>query len=135
MTKMDMIWIAAASLLYPECGSSNTVTRRQIEAQADKLFGVVLTPVMIDRHLVSLEDRMADVKNPRRGGSRNRYLFKTADGTTPSREGNFRLYKIMDAAHDGQDKTGPTHPAPRSIPTNFLVLIVWYKDHYFRSEI
>lgn len=132
---MDMIWIAVAGMLYPKSGSANTVTRRQIEDEVNRLFGVALTPVMIDRHLVSFENRMADAKNRERGGSRNRYLFKTADGTTPSREGKFRLYKQTDGTHDGQDKTGPMHPNPMSDQENLSALVVWYKDHYFKSEM
>lgn len=133
MTKMDMIWIAVAGLLHPEPSSSKTVTRSQIEAEVLRLFGASITPVMIEKHLVSWEKRQADKADPRRGGSRNRYLFKTGDGATPSRDGTFRLYKAADAGHDGRDKGGPTHPDPQSIDAGYRHLVSWYEQHYFNA--
>ncbi|MFC6522957.1 hypothetical protein ACFQAT_27675 [Undibacterium arcticum] len=136
MTKMDMIWIAVASMLHPETSTSKTVSRGQIEAQVAKLFGpsiTPITPVMIERHLVSSEDRQADKANPQRGGSRNRYLFKTVDGNAASRDGRFRLYKQVDAKHDGEDKSGPAHPDPVAIDGAYRYIIGWYKDRYVAS--
>jgi hypothetical protein len=51
MTKMDMIWVAVASMLYTETSASKTVTRNQIDTQILKLFGVSVTPVMIEKHI------------------------------------------------------------------------------------
>lgn len=133
MTKMDMVWVAVASMLHPEASSLRTVTRIQIEAQVRKLFGESLTPVMIERRLVSSEDRMADKDNPLRGGSRNRYLFRPADGKTPSRDGGYRLYKLADAKHDGWEKTGPTHPDSAAITPDYRYLIDWYTGLYAAS--
>jgi hypothetical protein len=134
MTKMDMIWIAVASMIHPSTVSSKTVSREQIETQVAKLFGAALTPVMIEKHLVSWEDRQADKDNLKRGGSRNRYLFKTSDGRTPSREGWFRLYKVSDGVHDGWDKKGPACPNPEKVPKDYRHLIAWYKNQYFNAE-
>ena len=133
MTKMDMIWVAVASLLHPETAESRTVTRSQIESEVLKVFGTTLTPVMIEKHLVSFEDRLADKADPRRGGSRNRYLFRTEIGNLPSRQGRFRLYKLADSKHDGWEKSGPTHPDPNSINPEFRSLIEWYKALYATS--
>jgi hypothetical protein len=60
------------------------------------MFNTKITPVMLNAHLVSSIDRMADKKNTTRAGSRNRYLFKTNDGIKPDTKGNFRLYKYKD---------------------------------------
>ncbi len=133
MTKMDMVWVAVASMLHPETSSSKTVTRSEIEASVAKLFGASLTAVMIERHLVSSEDRMADKDQPQRGGSRNRYFFRTSNGNTPSRDGRFRLYKLADAKHDGWEKTGPTHPDPAVIALEYKHLLDWYKREYAPS--
>ncbi len=130
MTKMDMVWVAVASLLHPEISASRTVTRGEIEAHVTKLFGALLTPVMVERHLVSSIDRMADKDQPKRGGSRNRYLFRTSDGKAPSDNGRFRLYKQIDAGHDGWDKTGPTHPDASAIPPEHSHLVDWYTRQY-----
>ena len=130
MTKMDMIWVAVATILYPETSSSKTVTVGEIEAQVVKLFGAAVTRVMIAGHLVSSEDRQADKADPRRGGSRNRYLFRTSDGNAPSRDGRFRLYKEADATHDGWDKTGPTHPGSQAVEAEYRYLIEWYERQY-----
>lgn len=135
MTKMDMVWIATASLLHPHTASASTVTRGQVEAEVNRLFGpnVEIPRVLIDKHLVSFEDRQADRAIPERGGSRNRYLFKTEDGSTPSRQGRFRLYKASDSMHDGRDKTGPTHPDPVNVDAQHQHLVRWYEDVYFRA--
>lgn len=128
-----MIWIAVATMLHPDTSSSRTVTRGQIEAQVSKLFGETITPIMIQRHLVSSEDRQADKTDPRRGGSRNRYLYRTEDGRAPSRDGRFRLYKQADSKYDGWEKTGPTHPDPAAIAAEYRSLIEWYKGQYIGS--
>jgi hypothetical protein len=130
MTKMDMVWVAVASLLHPETNASRTVTRGEIETHVAKLFGAVITSIMIERHLVSSVGRMADKDQPQRGGSRNRYLFKTSDGKAPSNGGRFRLYKQTDAEHDGWDKTGPTHPEESAISSDHRHLIEWYMRQY-----
>ena len=130
MTTMDMAWVAVATLLHPETTSSRTVSRSDIEAQVSKLFGVSLAPVIIERHLVSTVDRMADKDQPRRGGSRNRYLFRTSDGKGPSQDGRFRLYKHIDSGHDGWEKTGPTHPKQSAIPFEHKHLVDWYTQDY-----
>lgn len=135
MTKMDMVWVATASLLHPNTASASTVTREQIESEVNRLFGanIDIPRVLIDRHLVSFEDRQADRTIPERGGSRNRYLFRTEDGRLPSRQGRFRLYKAFDATHDGGDKSGPTRPKPTNIDAQHHHLISWYDDIYSRA--
>jgi hypothetical protein len=132
MTKMDMVWLATANLLHPHVESTRTVTRGEIESEVNRLFGadVQITSVLIDRHLVSFEDRHADHAIPARGGSRNRYLFRTENGNAPSRQGRFRLYKAMDGAYDGIDKTGPTHPDPANVDAQRRHLITWYMGVY-----
>ncbi len=124
MTKMDMIWVAVAKLLHPHTDSS--VTKSDIEDLVRKLFNTKITPVMINKHLVSSVDRQADKNNLRRGGSRNRYLFKETNG-------EFRLYKETDKGHDGWEKTGSTHPNFDDLPTEHQHLVTWYEDEYLRS--
>ena len=131
MTKMDMIWIAIARLIYPETALDKVVTRSSIENEVHTLFGETITPVMLAKHLVSWEDRQADNKNPKRGGSRNRYLFRTIDGTTPSTLGEYRLYKACDSLYDGYDKTGKVHPRQADVPPQYHCLVEWYDSHYF----
>lgn len=133
MTKMDMVWVAVASLLHPAANPAATVSRTQIDAQVERLFGASITPVMLTKHLVSSEARMADEANPSRGGSRNRYLFRTTDGQTPSRDGGFRLWKLTDGVHDGWEKTGPTHPDSTAVAPEFRHLVDWYKGQYVAS--
>ena len=128
---MDMIWVAVASMIHPTTASSKTITRGEIEVQVLKLFGTTLTPVMIEKHLVSWENRQADKALPRRGGSRNRYLFKTADSHTPSRDGRFRLYKVADGTRDGWEKDGPTCPDRKAVADDHRHLVDWYETHYF----
>lgn len=98
-----------------------------------RLFGASITPVMIDKHLVSWEDRQADKTDPACGGSRNRYLFKTGNGVTTSPDGRFRLYKASDGEHDGQDKDGPTHPNPESVDPEYRHFLSWYEEQYFTA--
>ncbi len=88
---------------------------------------------MIERHLVSSVDRMADKDQPRRGGSRNRYLFRTLDGKMPSYEGRFGLHKQVDARHDGWEKTGPTRPDALAVAPEYRQLIEWYMREYANS--
>lgn len=66
MTKMDMVWVAAAELIWPNIDPAYTVSRSQIERKVTELWGKTIATVMIERHLVSSEDRMADTKYPRR---------------------------------------------------------------------
>ena len=131
MIKMDMIWIAAASLLYPDISQLHLVSRQNIEAQVWRLFSARFTPVMIEQHLVSWVDRQADKNQPNRGGSRNRYLFKTLDGVSPSKKGDFRLYKRVDEGYDGWDKTGRIRPDIDTIPSEFRHLFEWFETHYY----
>lgn len=123
MTKMDMVWVATANLLYPNTPESFTVTRSQIEEEVVSLFNESITPVMIERHLVNSVDRMADKDQPQRGGSRNRYLVRNGD--------EFRLYKRTDTPTDAWEKTGRTHPGRTKIDQQFFDLIDWYESSYF----
>jgi hypothetical protein len=134
MTKMDMIWIATAMLLHPHLGASRTVPRYSIEKRIGTLFSESITPVMLNKHLVSFEDRQADKNDSRRGGSRNRYLFRTENGSSPSRSGEFRLYKSIDSRHDGQDKIGPTHPDRSVIDIDYHYLLDWHESEYFTKS-
>ncbi|PHS23815.1 MAG: hypothetical protein COA84_10475 [Robiginitomaculum sp.] len=127
MTKMDMIWIAVATLIYPDTESQNTITKKEIDDKIDNLFQTKITPAMITTHLVSTVDRAADKQNPKRGGSRNRYLFKTQNN-------NFRLYKKVDHIHDGWEKTGPYHPKKHKIHSDYHALIDWHDGEYYPSD-
>jgi uncharacterized membrane protein len=133
MTKMDVIWIAVASLIAPNTSSSRTVTRQAIQVRVAELFGESVTPVVIDRHLVSTVDRQSDHAIPTRGGSRNRYLLRTVDGVTPSNRGTFRLYKTADARHDGSEKTGKTSPVVAAVSTEHQHYLDWYMAHYVNA--
>jgi hypothetical protein len=133
MIKMDMIWIAAATLIYPKTLSRQLVSESQIEEQVYRLFKSKITPFMVSKHLVSWEDRQADQENPRRGGSRNRYLFRTMDGVSPSGAGSFRLYKQIDSKYDGWEKTGRICPELEDFPGEYHYLIKWYSEHYYPS--
>jgi hypothetical protein len=84
--------------------------------------------------LVSFINRQADKQNPNRGGSRNRYLFRTIDGKTPSYKGNFRLYKHPDQQYDGMDKTGKTSPMKNALDEKYCYLYDWYQWKYLYSE-
>ena len=126
-----MIWMATASLINPATSSTRLFSRQEIESQVMKLFGAKITPLMITKHLVSWEDRMADKSSPSRGGSRNRYLFRTSNGSTPDSGGDFRLYKVRDGVYDGWDKTGKTHPKFDAISPEYHPLMSWYLSEYF----
>ena len=123
MTKMDMVWVATANILYPHTEATLTVTKSQIDAEVNNLFGTSITPVMIRKHLVNSVDRMADKDQPQRGGSRNRYLVQIGE--------EFRLYKRIDAATDAWEKNGPTHPDRPKIDQKFIHLIEWYEERYY----
>lgn len=132
MTKMDKIWVALANLFHPQTSQNILKTNNDIIREVRRLFpGTNITPVMIEKHLVSWEDRMADKKIPARGGSRNRYLFRTNDGSNPSANGDFRLYKRIDSPHDGWEKTGEICPDPYDVLPQYRSLISWYQNQYF----
>jgi excisionase family DNA binding protein len=132
MTKMDKIWVALANLIHPQTSQNILMTSRDIVGEVQRIFpGTDITPVMLEKHLVSWEDRMADKKIPARGGSRNRYLFRTDNGSTPSASGDFRLYKRTDAPHDGWEKTGKICPGPNDVLPQYRTLISWHQNHYF----
>jgi hypothetical protein len=133
VTKMDMVWVAVANLLRPDTGSRRTVTREQIESEVSRLFRASIAQTMIDKHLVSFEPHQADRQKPGRGGSRNRYLFRTHDGSTPSKVGRFRLYKKADGPYDEADRSGPTHPDRNDIDSEFSALITWYESEYLHK--
>ena len=130
MIKMDAIWLATAKLIYPGTSPARLVSRGDIEQEVANLFRMNITPVMLTKHLVSWENRQSDRTNPSRGGSRNRYLFRTVEGLRPSRDGDFRLYKQRDGEHDGVDKTGRTHPRSCDVPDEYRYLIEWYQAKY-----
>jgi hypothetical protein len=134
--KMDMIWIATALLLYPETSPRRLISEGDIEKEVVRLFGEdsISISIMIAKHLVSWEDRQADKNNPRRGGSRNLYLFRTKNGIEPSSEGKFRLYKIIDSRYDGWEKTSRISPEQESIPVEFHYLLEWYKSQYYPTR-
>lgn len=127
MTKMDMVWIAVATLIRPETASSVAVSKDDIDQRVYALFQTHITPVMITMHLVNSIDRQADTHNPRRGGSRNRYLAMNADG-------RYRLYKKSDQHTDAADKTGPIHPLVANIDREFEELVCWYLTFYYDSD-
>jgi hypothetical protein len=125
VTKMNMVWVAVASLLYPRVNGSALVSKQEIDAKVLELFGQSITPVMITKHLVSSEPRQADYSDPNRGGSRNRYLVRDVDG--------YRLHKRSDIARDAPDKIGPTHPSPDAVEDGYRHLIAWYESEYVHS--
>ncbi len=126
VTKMDMVWIAVASLIHPEVNMRITVGKEDIDRMVQELFKKIIIPVMINRHLVNSEDRQADVFNPQRGGSRIRYLYRDDVG-------RFRLYKNIDHNSDGWEKTGRTCPEPDNVTGEFRHLIDWYRSNYINS--
>ena len=130
MTKMDMVWISLASLLYPNTSHTKTFSQQEIEAKVSELFNEKINSAMISSHLVSTIDRQADKKQPSRGGSRNRYLFRTTDGSTPDAAGGYRLFKSIDKKFDAWEKTGKTFPESHSIDVSFRNLITWYRAYY-----
>lgn len=123
MTKMNMVWVAVAKLLYPNTDS--TVTKDDIDTLVYELFQTNITPVMIHSHLVSYIDRQADKNNLQRGGSKNRYLFKENND-------RFRLYKKSDEDQDGWDKNGPYCPSINAVPSEYQYLVTWYDTVYLR---
>lgn len=134
MNKMDQIWVATATLIYPNIECTYLVSGSQIIEQIKAMFNADITPVMLNAHLVSFIDRHANVQNQNRGGSRNRYLFRTIDGNTPNSNGDFRLFKSRDQQYDGWDKTGKTCPTMEDIDKNYYYLINWYNQEYLNSE-
>ena len=131
MTKMDKIWIATATLIKPNTNKTCLVTLKQIIDQVWTLWQTTITPIMVEKHLVSHVDRQADTNNPSRGGSRNRYLFRTIDGEHPSDSGQFRLYMKSDEKYDGWDKDGPICPNKNKIELKYHTLIDWYLEKYY----
>ena len=123
MTKMDKIWIAVATLTYPDAEAPRLLTQDEIKARVWRLFETTITPVMVTRHLVGSEDRQADRANPQRGGSRNRYLTRVND--------SYRLYRKADQTTDGQDKTGPFCPSMDNVRPHYEHLVRWYCTEYF----
>ena len=140
MDKMDMIWVVTALEIYPEINSIKIISKGTIIDKVKEIWGDKIFDTMINTHLVSWKDRDCDKKQPTRGGSRKRYLFKTKDGHTPDSYGKFRLYKRKDNKYDGVDKTGPFHPEKEKIEKTFPIgniepetLIRWYKEEYYPS--
>lgn len=130
VTKMDMIWISTALLTHPQTENQFLVSRDQIEEKMISEWQMNITSILINKHLVSWEDRQADKKNPSRGGSRNRYLFRTGNGEKPLANGNFRLYKEKDSIYDGWEKTGKSCPSEEDIPEKYHYLLSWYNKEY-----
>ena len=126
MTKMDMVWVAVASLLHPRTEANVFVEKSQIDSKVLELFGETIMPVMINKHLVNSEDRQADRTNPSRGGSPNRYLVR-------GEHGRFRLYKQCDGESDAWDKIGPTHPNPNNMVHEYRYLVTWYGGEYVNA--
>ncbi len=126
MTKMNKIWIAVGTLIYPDIRATTTVSKAQIDAKIQTMFAATISPVMITHHLVGSEDRQRDKNNPQRGGSRNRYLTRDAAG-------RFRLYRKADGVNDGRDKTGPFCPLAENICPKYQYLLKWYNSCYFES--
>ncbi len=134
LTKMDRIWLAVAQLIYPDSSKQVLVNYSQIIQQINSLEPLIqIHPIMVSHHLVSWVDRQADATNPKRGGSRNRYLFRTDDGIKPSCDssGKYRLYKKDDGCYDGWDKTSKTCPDRKKFP--FPELLDWYNETYFSN--
>lgn len=131
MTKMDMIWTAAANLIHPNVASTFLITGKMIEAEVSRIWNINIEYVMLYKHLVSWEDRQADKNNPKRGGSRNRYLFRTINGKDPDSRGDFRLYKEQDTQYDGRDKIGPVCPQAKNVDPAYSYLVQWYLTKYY----
>ena len=126
MNKMDMIWVAVASLLHPRTEENVFVKKSQIDSKVLELFDETVTPVMIYGHLVNSEDRQENRTNPGPGGSRNRYLVR-------GEHGGFRLYKQRDGESDARDKTGPTQPDSNKVDPEYRHLITWYRSEYINA--
>lgn len=129
MTKMDKLWVTVAKLLYPETHNNHLVDSAEIKKEYKSLFGVEISPHLIF-HLISWKARNIDKENPSRGGSRNRYFFKTDDGINPSLNGGYRLYKNTDSFFDGEGKDGPICPHEDRMPVEFHFLRNWYLEDY-----
>ena len=121
-----MVWVTVATLLYPRTDEAAVVTKAQIDEAVNAMFGEDITPVMITHHLVNSVDRQADRDIPERGGSRNRYLFRDANG-------DYRLYKYRDRDSDALEKTGPTHPDPTNLDAVHAPLVAWYQEEYINA--
>lgn len=126
MIKMDMVWVAVAKLIYPDVSLETKVSKKEIDSEVYQLFQTKITPVMINMHLVNSVDRQADMKEPRRGGSRKRYLVK-------DKNDYFRLYKTSDGINDGWEKTGPFCPAIENVNPEYKNLVIWYEAEYIES--
>jgi len=134
MNKMTKHWVATASVLHPATTSEMLVSQDEIRRRHQELFGVPLTP-SLEQQLISWKHRYADKRVPTRGGSRNRFLFRTSDGHTPDPHGRFRLYKLSDSQYDGRDKSsGPTCPSPDEVQQEFRYLVDWYIANYRDSS-
>lgn len=134
MNKMTKHWIATASLLHPATSPERLVSRDEIQRRHRELFGVSLAP-SLEQQLISWKERYVDKKDPTRGGSPNRYLFRTVDGYTPEPLGRFRLYKLADGQYDGPGKfSGPTNPRHQDVEQEFHYLVDWYIASYRASS-
>lgn len=129
MIKMDKFWIATASLIYPSIDKKTLVGLAQIREKYFELFSETL-PQSLEQQLISWKPRYADKGNVTRGGSRKRYLFRTDNGSIPSARGGFRLYKVSDSVHDGEDKIGPAYPEMENVSGDFKFLVDWYSEKY-----
>lgn len=57
MTKMDKIWIAVGTLIYPNVRADITVSKAEINAKVQAMFATNISPVMVRHHLVGSKDR------------------------------------------------------------------------------
>lgn len=130
-SKMDMIWIATAKLIHPSVSATTLVDGGLIQQEIARIFHETITPVMLNKHLVSWENKQTNPKTGSGGGSRNRYLFRTTDGLTPDARGRFRFYKHTDSTYDGTDKTGPTCPERQAVQEQYWYLLDWYESKYY----
>lgn len=131
MTDMDKLWVTVAKLVYPVTHNNHLVDTAKIGKEYQSLFDDKISASLIS-HLVSWKARNLDKENPSRGGSRNRYFFRTDDGMNPSFNGGggYRLYKNTDSLFDGEGKDGPTCPREDKIPEEFRFLRTWYLHDY-----
>lgn len=133
---MSMIWLVIAFEIYPETNPIKTVSLEKVKKLVKEIWNVNIDNRMICQHLVSWYDSVRNPKNPKVGGSANRYLFRTKDGYNPHPHGKFRLYKQIDSKYDGKEKDGKIFPENdylvtpegKSAPKD---LINWYKHQYF----
>jgi hypothetical protein len=124
MTKMDKTWISVTSLIYPETDSKTGVLSKEVASKMVSMFGTKADSSYLNTHLVSFKDKQCDKNDTSRGGSRNRYLFKTIDG-------KIRLYKNMDMEFDGWDKSGKICPKKEDINSEYHHLLDWYRNQYY----